>query len=85
MRDTEIPKGERHPRTPNLITTVKPETSKLKDLTLKGTELNERNCKTTDKIRRPPLVKIKQMYEVEQSTYAKLKQPKRGLREKNIS
>ena len=33
----------------------------------------------------PPLVKIKQMYEVEQSTYAKLKQPKRGLREKNIS
>ena len=31
---------------------------------------------------RPPLVKIKQTYEVEQSTYAKLKQPKRGLREK---
>ena len=54
LRDTEIPKGERHPRTPNLITTVKPETSKLKDLTLKGAELNERNCKTTAKIRAPP-------------------------------
>lgn len=81
FRDTEIPKGERHPRTLNLKTTAKPDTSKLQDLTLKGTELGERNCKTT----RTKTAKIKQMYEVEQSTYAKLKAAKKGFERKNIS
>ena len=62
-------------------TTAKPDTSKLQDLTLKGTELGERNCKTT----RTKTAKIKQMYEVEQSTYAKLKAAKKGFERKNIS
>ena len=60
-------KGRETPRTPNLKTTAKPETSKLKDLTLKGTEGGERNCETT----RTKSAKVKQMYEVEQGTYAK--------------
>lgn len=77
FRDTEIPKGERHPRTPNLKPTAKPETSKLQDLALKGTGLGERNCKTT----RTETAKVKQMYEV--SEYLRqMKSSKKGVREK---
>lgn len=55
------------PRTPDLKTTAKPETSKLKDLALKGTERGKRNCETT----RTKTAKVKQMYEVERGTSAK--------------
>ena len=61
--------------------TAKPETSKLQDLAFKGTEPGERNCKTT----RTKTAKVKQMYEVEQSTYAKLKAAKKEFEKKNIS
>lgn len=71
---SETLKYQRERDTRGHPTSKQPPNLRPQNYTLKGTELDERNCKTT----RTKTFKVKQMYEVGQSTNATLKAAKKA-------